>query len=485
MKIEAANRLAVPPSLNNDRKLVNPMLVPERTDPSGFHLASLYMAMTNEIPSKYDMGTVSCDKFLRSMSAIGELRRVSASYAGFNGSLVNQEIYEVRCLGRCVILICLKSPTWVAAETMAGHNLEKLSEFYVRSVAYPGAINEKDVPWDIEDDFPDDDSDDSEDHEDDELDYYSALENLVEGNVSHSQAVDVVSDQGDETDWLHISMDTIAMFTSQDAQFIVPKLMVAYKESALKFAAKIFPESPLPEISFISHLPTRGFFLRTLEMKGWPKPEENDLRLHYGSEMPVFHSALVEKMNTDKSKGVVLFDGPPGTGKTFYVRRLCYELTKLGRTVVLLPGSLIPELAKPAFTEFMMENFEGSEVVLIAEDSESLLVKRDENDRDSSSAVSTLLNMADGILNDVFSVQIVATFNTDLKNLDQAVLRRGRLFARHYFGPLSNSDAKSLASHIGVDSNEIGQLDMTLADVYSLLNKEQNDILTKSVRENR
>lgn len=48
-----------------------------------------------------------------------------------------------------------------------------------------------------------------------------------------------------------------------------------------------------------------------------------------------------------------------------------------------------------------------------------------------------LLNLTDGLLGESLGVQIVATFNTDVKNIDKALLRKGRLSNIYEFKPLA------------------------------------------------
>lgn len=79
--------------------------------------------------------------------------------------------------------------------------------------------------------------------------------------------------------------------------------------------------------------------------------------------------------------------------------------------------------------------------------------------------VSSLLNISDGILHDILKLQIVVTFNTDLTNIDEAFLRKGRLIAEHKFDKLSTEKAKILSNKLGYKT-QISE-PMTLADIYN------------------
>ena len=65
---------------------------------------------------------------------------------------------------------------------------------------------------------------------------------------------------------------------------------------------------------------------------------------------------------------------------------------------------------------------DNSDAILILEDAESALQKRDGR----SGAVSNILNLTDGLLSDCLNISIVATFNTETKNIDEALAFTGK-----------------------------------------------------------
>lgn len=72
-------------------------------------------------------------------------------------------------------------------------------------------------------------------------------------------------------------------------------------------------------------------------------------------------------------------------------------------------------------TPFFLEN---RNFVMVIEDAEELITSREEV---RNSNLSMLLNLTDGLLGKSLGIQIIATFNTDVKNIDKALLRKGRL----------------------------------------------------------
>jgi hypothetical protein len=202
----------------------------------------------------------------------------------------------------------------------------------------------------------------------------------------------------------------------------------------------------------------------------------NDLDLHYGEGFKEFHTQLYKKLKTDK-KGLVLLHGEPGTGKTFYIRYLLQCLAKTKKKVLYFPPSMVEAVTDPTFFNFItnwtMDN--GKNSVLLIEDAEPLLMSREQT---RNMGITNLLNLTDGILNDILSIQIIATFNTSLQELDKALLRPERLIARKEFKKLTIESAKKLSEIIGTDPSVITK-EMSLAELYSV--KNDNEVLLHGV----
>jgi hypothetical protein len=116
-------------------------------------------------------------------------------------------------------------------------------------------------------------------------------------------------------------------------------------------------------------------------------------------------------------------------------------------------------------------------MILVLEDAESVLLKRDTFG--DAQGTSNILNLTSGLLNDIFGIQIIATYNTNDKNIDPAIQRSKRLIAKRMFNKLCVEDTKKLAENIGVEENIINELKegKTVADIYSLLSHDLDDIL--------
>ena len=202
--------------------------------------------------------------------------------------------------------------------------------------------------------------------------------------------------------------------------------------------------------SEMGHLDTEEYDLIVPDM---------DLELNYGSEFIKVHDVIIDRLNKNNDKGIILLHGEPGTGKTSYIK----YLTKLikDKDILFIPPSMAEMLSEPSIIPFLMDQ---RNTVLIIEDAERVISDREGNG--SPAGVSNILNLTDGILADCLNIQVIATFNMKRERIDQALLRKGRLIAEHKFEKLSAEDTNKLLKHLG-KSQEVSE-SMSLADIYNI-----------------
>ena len=192
-----------------------------------------------------------------------------------------------------------------------------------------------------------------------------------------------------------------------------------------------------------------------------------NIKMNYGKDF-VKKSDNMLKQLTEKKSGILLLFGESGSGKTTFIRYLINKIANK-KTIIYVPSYMMSSLASPDFIAFMRSNKDS---ILILEDAEAVLCKRGNIGTDDQ-AVSNILNMTDGVLNDLLKLQIIATFNSNRKDIDSALLRSGRLIDEHHFTKLSKVDAEALASSLGkVTEYKNGA---TLADIYADVNNISNE----------
>lgn len=196
-----------------------------------------------------------------------------------------------------------------------------------------------------------------------------------------------------------------------------------------------------------------------LELDSFPTSCEGmSLDLNYGKAFQKIHDHVIDSLKNKKS-GLYVFHGPPGTGKTSYVKYLTTVVEN--RKFIFVPNTMVAELFSPKLVD-KLYSFKNS--VLVLEDAEVCVFKRDGN---NNALVSGILNITDGLLKDLLNISIVVTFNAaDITELDVALLRKGRLKIMHKFDLLPEEDARKLAKHVGKKTPVT--MALSLADVYNL-----------------
>jgi hypothetical protein len=231
--------------------------------------------------------------------------------------------------------------------------------------------------------------------------------------------------------------------------------------------ASQFIDEDSPIIGIIGSTP-EGMYVKEYNLgKGAKNLSDKELDLHYGDGFSDFHEKLTSMLKSD-SKGLIIFHGQPGTGKTYYIRMLLKDLVKSKKNVLYVPSNFIDSFLDPSFITFLSDWIleQNNPTIILLEDAECLVESRDSGVR--SLGISNLLNITDGILNDILGTQIILTFNTNLDYIDSALLRPERLLARKEFTNLSQEESARLIEHLGIqhDVND----EMSLADIYSLKN---------------
>ena len=186
---------------------------------------------------------------------------------------------------------------------------------------------------------------------------------------------------------------------------------------------------------------------------------EVDIELNYNEGFSKISEIVVEKLSSENNKGIVLFAGIPGSGKTSYIRFLTNKIKT--KRLIYIPPDMANCISDPDFIPFLMKY---SNSIIIIEDAENVLKSRKAGGNQS---VANLLNLSDGLLGDCLKLQVVCTFNCHYNEVDEALKRPGRLIAHYEFKELELERAQILFNKIHKRTDVKLEKSLTLAEVYN------------------
>lgn len=202
------------------------------------------------------------------------------------------------------------------------------------------------------------------------------------------------------------------------------------------------------------------------------KPHRIDLDTMYNDDFKEIHQEIKHSLS-EKSKGIILLHGVAGAGKTNYIKWLTSQIPD--KKFIFVPTTMIASLTDPNFIGLLIDNPNS---VLVMEDCENYIAERN-SVNSNTDVVSSILNIADGILSDVVECQIIATFNSDISKIDTALLRKGRLIAEYKFRELSVDKSNAYLESIGkeerVDS-PTSLVELTNSEIQVFREKEPKKI---------
>lgn len=139
---------------------------------------------------------------------------------------------------------------------------------------------------------------------------------------------------------------------------------------------------------------------------------------------------------------------------------------------VIISPDMVKELSGPKFLPLLLQykgHAKNGPIILILEDADKCLVKRGEENMPS---IQALLNLGDGILGSLLDIRIVATTNANKLEMEEAMMRPGRLSKRIEVSYLSYTEAVNVFNQL-VPNVEctLSVKDHSLAEVYEAARK--------------
>ena len=168
-----------------------------------------------------------------------------------------------------------------------------------------------------------------------------------------------------------------------------------------------------------------------------------------------FYPALAGRELTDyydtylaSDSNVLILLGPPGTGKTSFLRGLLHH----AQSDALI--SYDPEILRDdeIFADFMS----GQERFMILEDADTFLASRTKS---GNTVMHKFLNVGDGLLSTKGKKIVFTTNLPSIRDIDDALMRPGRCFDVLRFGKLNPDDAKAIRpEHSGTEPVSLAEL---------------------------
>lgn len=154
------------------------------------------------------------------------------------------------------------------------------------------------------------------------------------------------------------------------------------------------------------------------------------------------------------SASILLLIGPPGTGKTTFIRGLLQH--RKASALVTYEAAILEK--DYVFARFI----ESEEEIMIIEDADAFLMSR----KEGNLMMHKFLNVSDGLITAKGKKMIFSTNLPSIKDVDSALIRPGRCFDILTFDSMTQEEAVTAATALGIPLEEKKDK-WTIAEIFN------------------
>lgn len=228
------------------------------------------------------------------------------------------------------------------------------------------------------------------------------------------------------------------------------------------------PDNIVPVMFWMQNPMTGGAYSRrrNITVQNWEEVASN-----YPETVRGDLGGLMSMDEPGSGGKLMLFHGPPGTGKTRAILSLISEWRSWCQASVVTDADRF--FGDPTYLNDLLFDSVGMRdwLLLVIEDGDEFMNVTGRESKGQS--VARLLNVADGIIGQGLNLLTLITTNVAMEELNPAVVRSGRCMANLHFGKFPEAEAGEWVTERGGVAPPEGSGELTLAEMYEMLRRDE------------